>query len=843
MDNRSKEIKLIFSEAYKKKSLRERRDYLDKQCGTDTDLRIDVESLLEAYDDADGFLDAPILNAEVTLDNSTVSEGPSSIIGPYKLLEKIGEGGMAVVYMAQQERPLRRKVALKIIKVGMDTKQVIARFEAERQALALMDHPNIAKVLDAGATDTGRPYFVMELVKGLSITEYCDTHELSTKERLDLFIQVCKALQHAHQKGIIHRDIKPSNVMVTQRDGAPTAKVIDFGIAKATHQRLTEKTLFTRYAHIIGTPAYMSPEQAELSDVDIDTRSDIYSLGILLYELLTGKTPFSEEQLRKAGYLEMQRVIREEEPVKPSTKLSTMGAPLTEIAQHRRVTPDALRRLIQGDLDWIVMRTLEKDRDRRYDNASILAMDVRRHLDDQPILARAPSTIYRFRKFLRRHRSQALAALTISVLFVAIVTMILLLNHSRQQSLQTESDKHKRTLYKTHLSFVKGDHAEAIENLRSILDSKHVGNEAQYLYDSILTNAHKQITYYSSRIEANPGDAESYLHRARYHYYLQDKERVLADMDSYAAILNPSTEISSGNSRFRNLVVGLWGNTPTPLGPTVNSSSCEGGPCLSAGRVELYFYSDQSGGMGSDSQWAFDAFDIWVATRETIGDDWGTPVNLGPAINSTTPDGSPCLSADDLSLFFESKRPGGAGGVDLWMTTRRTVSDPWGTPVNLGPKVNSSAFDMGASISADGRTLVFQSNRPGGAGAEDIYVSTRTTASNPWGRAVNLGPTVNSSTFDGQPYLTPDGLVLLFCSNRPGGFGDWDIWVTTRETTDDTWSTPMNLGPLVNTSAGEAEPFVSPDGHVLYFSDWMAPRPGGVGSIDLWKTVVERRIE
>ncbi len=337
------------------------------------------------------------------LDNSPVAEGPGIVIGRYRLIEKIGEGGMAVVYMAEQAEPIRRKLALKIIKLGMDTKQVIARFEAERQALAMMDHSNIARVFDAGATNTGRPYFVMELVTGVSITEYCDQNNLNTRDRLKLFIQVCSAIQHAHQKGIIHRDIKPTNVMVTCHDGQPLPKVIDFGIAKATKQRLTEKTLFTRHAHIIGTPAYMSPEQAQLSDVDIDTRSDIYSLGILLYELLTGTTPFGEEDLRKAGYVEMQRVILQEEPTKPSTKLSTLGPTLTEVAQRRKATPDELSKLIRGDLDWIVMKALEKDRTRRYDSTTQLLSDIRHHLENEPVSAGPPSACYITKKFLLRH--------------------------------------------------------------------------------------------------------------------------------------------------------------------------------------------------------------------------------------------------------------------------------------------------------------------------------------------------------------------------------------------------------------------------------------------------------
>jgi hypothetical protein len=331
-------------------------------------------------------------------------ERTGAMIGRYKLLEKIGEGGFGVVFMAEQQEPVQRKVALKIIKAGMDTKEVIARFETERQAIALMDHPNIARALDAGATEAGRPYFVMELVRGIPITEYCDRGHLPTHERLQLFIKVCQAVQHAHQKGVIHRDLKPSNVLVTEHDGEPVPKVIDFGVAKALGQKLTEKTLFTGFQHMIGTPAYMSPEQAALSGLDIDTRADIYSLGVLLYELLTGVTPFAAETFRKAAMDEIRRMIRETEPPKPSTRLQTMGDKLADVAMRRATAPAALGRLIRGDLDWIVMRCLEKDRKRRYETASGLAADVTRHLKSEPVVARPPSELYRLQKLVRRHK-------------------------------------------------------------------------------------------------------------------------------------------------------------------------------------------------------------------------------------------------------------------------------------------------------------------------------------------------------------------------------------------------------------------------------------------------------
>jgi len=336
---------------------------------------------------------------------SIIEEEIGGRIDRYKILQKLGEGGCGVVYMAEQTDPVRRRVALKVIKLGMDTRQVIGRFEAERQALALMDHPNIAKVLDAGATENGRPYFVMELVKGIRLTDYCDQNHLSARERLLLFVQVCQAIQHAHQKGIIHRDIKPSNILVTLHDGMPVPKVIDFGIAKATDQPLTEKTVFTAVGHFMGTPAYMSPEQAELSGLDIDTRSDIYALGVLLYELLTGQTPFDAKELQQAGLDEMRRRIREVEPIRPSTRLHTMAnADLTEVAHRRQSEPAKLTRFIRGDLDWIVMKCLEKDRMRRYDTANGLAMDVQRYLNNEPVVACPPSSLYRFGKMVRRNK-------------------------------------------------------------------------------------------------------------------------------------------------------------------------------------------------------------------------------------------------------------------------------------------------------------------------------------------------------------------------------------------------------------------------------------------------------
>jgi hypothetical protein len=431
MDDTLSREEEVFDAARKLNEPAEREAFLERACRDDSNLRERVETLLSVHGHAEelfteciGALRSSADTAETPaardLAQGFEEEQPGARIGHYKILQKIGEGGCGAVYLAEQEKPMRRLVALKVIKLGMDTRAVIARFDAERQALAMMDHPNIAKVLDAGATHTGRPYFVMELVRGTRITDYCDQNRLDTRRRLELFIQICHAIQHAHQKGIIHRDIKPSNIIVTVHDGLPVPKVIDFGIAKATEAPLTDKTLLTAQNQFIGTPAYMSPEQAETGGLDIDTRSDIYSLGVLLYELLTGKTPFDPKTLVQSGVDEMRRTLREEDPQRPSALLTVLaGNDLTDTALRRRAEPPRLIALIRGDLDWIVMKALEKERARRYETANGLAMDIRRHLDNEPVIARPPSRAYRLQKLVRRNKVVFVAAATVSAALIA----------------------------------------------------------------------------------------------------------------------------------------------------------------------------------------------------------------------------------------------------------------------------------------------------------------------------------------------------------------------------------------------------------------------------------------
>ncbi len=465
----------------------ERAAFLDRACGEDREMRARIGLLLAGYAAAGMFLeksaaDRPALPAE---------EHPGAKIGRYTLVRKIGEGGCGVVWLAEQNEPVRRQVALKVIKLGMDTRNVIARFEAERQALALMDHPDIAKVFDAGATESGRPFFVMEYVDGVPITKFCDEHSLGMEVRLELFARVCVALQHAHQKGIIHRDLKPSNILVAMRDDAPAPKVIDFGIAKATQGRLTEQTLVTGFDQFIGTPAYMSPEQAELRELDIDTRSDVYSLGVLLYELLTGRPPYDPKSLVRAGVEEIRRIIREVDPPRPSTRVSTLGdADLQTVARLRRAAPMHLTSVLRGDLDWIVMRCLEKDRERRYGTAVALADDVRRHLRSEPVVARPPSAWYRTQKFVARNRLAAASAAAVAAALVAgtIVSTRQAIRARRAERIaqaeRTEAQR-QREQAEALLTFMLGNFRDELKKLGklSLLDS--VGAQAMAYFAAL----------------------------------------------------------------------------------------------------------------------------------------------------------------------------------------------------------------------------------------------------------------------------------------------------------------------------------------------------------------------
>jgi serine/threonine protein kinase len=887
------DIKSLFADTLEKRTPAERDAYLGLACQGDTALRQRVEALLRAYEEAHDVPDAPLVSLGLLEPGAVLTEGPGTVIGRYKLLEKIGEGGMAVVYVAEQTELIRRTVALKIIKLGMDTRQVIARFEAERQALALMDHPSIAKVLDAGATETGRPYFVMELVQGVSITAYCDKNNLSTKERLSLFLQVCHAVQHAHQKGIIHRDIKPSNVMVTHRDDKPVPKVIDFGIAKATNQRLTEKTLFTRYAHLIGTPAYMSPEQAALSGLDIDTRSDIYSLGVLLYELLTGTTPFSEEELCMAGYVEMQRIIREQEPVKPSTRIRAAARERQCVGAGPRACPrprsgpsgrggghrGAPLREVHGDLDWIVMKSLEKDRAGRYETAEDLALDIQRHLEHRPVSARAPSRAYRLHRFLRRYRLPVAGGLALALLIGALAVVLSWWNQNRLRLIEDEVVKHRDALSRARTESTKLAYGEALKTLEPVLGSRHVGTEARLLRDQILQAVRGRIADYTREIEADPQKAAAYSHRAQHYAHLGDRANADADMRRWSAVMARDMP-----SRVQIAALGVFrGVTELPFDcqivfsverpvneiPTMSVAFGQKGRWeMKLFEIPVFLVSLAGFGLlsGLDAPPAYADFafgekvnleltvpilngeiecvdclsydglemyiesmvgpgnwDIRVLRRASIDEVWSPPQSLGPAVNTANVEACSCISADGLALYFNSNRPGGYGGSDLYMTMRATKNDLWGSPVNLGPKVNSSKEDAYPWISADGLELYLSSKRAGGYGDWDLWVAKRATKDAAWGDPVNLGPAVNSPYTETALSLSPDGLRLVFSDYfltnllRPGGYGSNDIWISGRASPSGPWQAAMNLGPKINTAEGESTARFSPDGRTLYF--------------------------
>ncbi|QDS90193.1 Serine/threonine-protein kinase PknB [Rosistilla ulvae] len=528
----------IFLQAIDEESIEDRAAYLQSACGGDLQLLASVEALLAAHDQPAKLLDQPIgggqgIAATMTPPIAEPIEHIGLQIDAYRLMEQIGEGGFGLVFVAQQDEPVARKVALKIVKPGSGSKEVIARFEAERQAVAMMNHPNIAQVFDAGVTADHRPYFVMELVRGLPITEFCDNHQLTVRERLTLLVDVCSAVHHAHQKGVIHRDIKPSNVMVTLHDAKPVAKVIDFGVAKAIGQTLTDKTIYTRFFSMIGTPLYMSPEQAEMSGLDIDTRSDIYSLGVLMYEMLVGATPFDRERMDSAGYDELRRIIREEDPPKPSKRLSTLNDALSTVATTRRLQPIRLAATIRGDLDWIVMKALEKDRTRRYESAAALAADIKRYLNSEPIEARPPSRTYQFRKFARRHRAALVTVLLVGVtMLIGSAVSLWQMTAAIDQRNQKEAALREATAAKAEIE----QFAENITRANSLIAS------AQSHVNAGRTEA-AQIDF-DTAVSLQPGYYQPWVARAQFHTGRSDWEAAAEDY-AKALTLGAPTNTSS----------------------------------------------------------------------------------------------------------------------------------------------------------------------------------------------------------------------------------------------------------------------------------------------------------
>ena len=780
-------------------------------------------------------------------------EGPGSQIGHYKLLSVLGEGGMGIVYLAQQEEPVKREVALKVIKPGMDSKRVLARFEAEQQTLALMEHPHIARVYDAGLTSSRHPYFVMEYVKGIPITEYCDEGRLTVEARLRLFIHVCEAVQHAHQKGVIHRDIKPSNILVATQDDQTIPKIIDFGVAKAISQPLTDRTFSTEKGQLVGTPEYMSPEQANLGNQDIDTRSDIYSLGIILYKLLTGLLPFDQETFREGGIDHVCKVIREEEPKTPSTRLSTISeAESTEVAQHRQTDSRSLKRKLHGDLDWITLKALEKDRSRRYGNVDAFATDIRKYLQHEPVSAVPPDFVYITKKFIRRHRTAVVTVLALALIITGIVLSTEMYVKAQRADQRAQSLEHNSLLSEALELYANRQYEQTRSHIESLLDSKHVGRQAHLLHaqaaialdgatsavselegligepDAIAGRAHFLLAkiFYESQAGGSITDDENH---AGWDHHRRQAEKLVPGIARYYFLRKQTELAASKKLELLRLALqldpsGIFGE-PVNAGPMVNSPNIEMTPSISTDGLSLYFTSDRPDGEG---RW-----DIWLATRTSTTDEWSPATNVGSSVNTSGMESMPSISADGLELYFCR---GDWGQGDLYVVTRNSPEEPWQTAVRLSDAVNVSADDYSPLISFDGLSLYFVSKRPGGPGDIDMWVTVRPTLDAEWGCPEPLPPPINSPHKEGHKCVSTDGLMLFF-QRIEGRQANKSLYVTIRDTKADPWSQPINLGPMP--LGGASIPAIyslSCDGTKLYFCDhpFCEPQSGGYGKSDIW---------
>jgi serine/threonine protein kinase len=777
-------------------------------------------------------------------------EKPGARIGRYEILEVLGEGGMGVVYLAQQHEPVKRQVALKVIKPGMDSRRVIARFQAEQQALALMDHPHVARVYDGGLTGSGRPYFVMEYVAGVPITEYCDAQRLSIDDRLALFLRVCEAVQHAHQKGVIHRDLKPSNILVLMQGGEAVPKVIDFGVARALTRSLTEQTLTSQPGQLIGTPEYLSPEQANIGNQDIDIRSDVYSLGVILYRLLTDFLPFETQPFREGGMDAIRKVLSEQDPKAPSARLNSADGRESVAAAERRGTDvRALKRRLTGDLNWITLKAIEKNRMRRYATVDAFALDIRRYLSHEPVSAAPPGVLYRARKLLRRHRLAALVAAAVVVAIAGIILGTGMYRRAQVAQLRAESLDHERILAEARSLFENRQFEPARLKLEPILKSPHVGRTARWLHaqsmmelhgpqsvipelerllgpdDAIAGHAHFLLAkiYYEAKT-SDPSQAHQYHDKAEAHR--REAERLVPSVARYY-FLRRQTTLAIGDRldllrRAIQLEASRIFGQPVNAGAAINGPHSDILPAISADGLSLYFASDRPGGQGSH--------DLWVATRTSSTDAWSEPVNLGPPVNTPDFEGFPSISADGLELYFT--RTGHRGGNCV--AVRNSPQEPWQTPVKLDVTINSEAAeDWAPLVSFDGLTLYWISTRSGGAGQMDIWFTHRPVPHGDWtGCPEPLPPPINSPAIEGRKCVSADELILFF--QRPDV--SESLYVTTRESKTDRWSQPIDLGPVL---AGSKMPFItslSSDGSALYFCDhtWTEPRVGGYGREDIW---------